>query len=99
MVALIDTHRERYGVEPICAALPIAPSTYHEHKARYFAVCLSSVRSAITLFSRPFSASARRSFLSSVTPRFPYFRYQTENVASDTLSCRLAPATRIPAPA
>ena len=34
MVAFIDTHRESYGVEPICEQLPIAPSTYHEHKAR-----------------------------------------------------------------
>jgi hypothetical protein len=29
MVAFIDKHRERHGVEPICAALPIAPSTYY----------------------------------------------------------------------
>lgn len=28
MVAFIDQHREPYGVEPICAVLPIAPSTY-----------------------------------------------------------------------
>ena len=28
------THREAYGVEPICAVLPIAPATYHEHQAR-----------------------------------------------------------------
>jgi putative transposase len=34
MVAFIDAHRETYGVEPICAVLPIAPSTYYEHKAR-----------------------------------------------------------------
>jgi putative transposase len=34
MVAFIDAHRERYGVEPICAQLPIAPSTYYESKAR-----------------------------------------------------------------
>ena len=27
MVAFIDAHREVYGVEPICALLPIAPST------------------------------------------------------------------------
>jgi putative transposase len=33
-VAFIDTHRETYGVEPICAVLPIAPSTYYEAKAR-----------------------------------------------------------------
>jgi transposase InsO family protein len=34
MVAFIDAHREHYGVEPICAQLPMAPSTYYEHKAR-----------------------------------------------------------------
>ena len=32
MVAFIDDHRERFGVEPICAVLPIAPSTYFRHK-------------------------------------------------------------------
>jgi putative transposase len=34
MVEFIDEHRELYGVEPICAVLPIAPSTYYKHKAR-----------------------------------------------------------------
>ena len=34
MVTFIDTHRADYGVEPICDELPIAPSTYYEHKAR-----------------------------------------------------------------
>ena len=34
MARYIDAHRERYGVEPICKVLPIAPSTYYEHKAR-----------------------------------------------------------------
>ena len=34
MVSFIDDHREIYGVEPICTALPIAPSTYYESKAR-----------------------------------------------------------------
>ena len=34
MVSFIDEHRDEYGVEPICAQLPIAPSTYYEHKAR-----------------------------------------------------------------
>ena len=34
MVAFIDAHREAYGVEPICAVLPIAPSTYYLHKDR-----------------------------------------------------------------
>jgi putative transposase len=34
MVAFIDQHRSDHGVEPICAQLPIAPSTYYEFKAR-----------------------------------------------------------------
>ena len=34
MVAFIDQHREAYGVEPICAVLPIAPSTYFLRKAQ-----------------------------------------------------------------
>ena len=34
MVAFIDAHRAEQGVEPICAELPIAPSTYYAHKAR-----------------------------------------------------------------
>jgi transposase InsO family protein len=34
MVAFIDAHREEYGVEPICTQLPMAPSSYYEHKAR-----------------------------------------------------------------
>jgi transposase InsO family protein len=32
MVAFIDDHREQFGVEPICRALPIAPSTYFKRK-------------------------------------------------------------------
>ena len=34
MVSFIDAHRAEYGVESICAQLPIAPSLYYEHKAR-----------------------------------------------------------------
>ena len=33
-MAFVDEHREAYGVEPICAELPVAPSTYYERKAR-----------------------------------------------------------------
>ena len=33
MVSLIDAHREEFGVEPICAQLPIAPSTYYNVKS------------------------------------------------------------------
>ena len=34
MSALIDAHRECYGVEPICRVLEIAPSTYYAVKRR-----------------------------------------------------------------
>ena len=34
MIAFIDDHRGEHRVEPICAVLPIAPSTYHRHAAR-----------------------------------------------------------------
>jgi len=34
MVAFINDHRGDHGIEPICAVLPIAPSTYHEQRAR-----------------------------------------------------------------
>ena len=33
MVRFIHDHRDQYGVEPICTVLPIAPSTYHRHRA------------------------------------------------------------------
>ena len=33
MVAFVDEYRDEYGVEPICAVVPIAPSTYYETKA------------------------------------------------------------------
>ena len=32
-VRFIHDHRDQYGVEPICTVLPIAPSTYHRHRA------------------------------------------------------------------
>jgi putative transposase len=34
MIAYIDQHKDRYGVEPICRVLPIAPSTYYQHTKR-----------------------------------------------------------------
>jgi putative transposase len=34
MVQFIDQHRKEYGVEPICAVLPIAPSTYFRWKTQ-----------------------------------------------------------------
>jgi hypothetical protein len=34
MIAYIDRNKDRFGVEPICRHLPIAPSTYYEVKFR-----------------------------------------------------------------
>jgi putative transposase len=34
MVSFVDDHKAKYGVESICKQLPIAPSTFYEHKAR-----------------------------------------------------------------
>jgi transposase InsO family protein len=34
MIAYIDEHKDRFGVEPICRHLPIAPSTYYDAKSR-----------------------------------------------------------------
>ena len=34
MVDFIDDHRGTYGVESICEMMPIAPSTYYQHRAR-----------------------------------------------------------------
>jgi transposase InsO family protein len=35
MVPCIDGNRDDHGVEPTCQQLPIAPSTYYDHKARF----------------------------------------------------------------
>ena len=34
MTSFVDENRADFGVEPICAELPIAPSVYYEHKRR-----------------------------------------------------------------
>ena len=34
MVRFVEEHRDAYGVESICAQLPIAPATYYEHRSR-----------------------------------------------------------------
>ena len=45
MAVFIDEHRGSYGVEPICAVLPIAPSTYYaQGKAMQADPTLRSVR-------------------------------------------------------
>lgn len=34
MIDFIEANRDAYGVESICSVLPIAPSTYYEHRSR-----------------------------------------------------------------
>lgn len=34
MIAYIDAYKGRFGVEPICEQLPIAPSTYYAARSR-----------------------------------------------------------------
>jgi putative transposase len=34
MIAFIEQNKDRFGVEPICDALPIAPSTYYDARTR-----------------------------------------------------------------
>ena len=57
MVAFIDAHRPTYGVEPICAELPIAPSTYFRQKAQQ---ADASKRSARTRHDAELSEHIRR---------------------------------------
>lgn len=42
--SFIDQHRERFGVEPICKLLRVAPSTYWRHAARQRNPALRSAR-------------------------------------------------------
>lgn len=41
-MAFVDDHRGTHGVEPICEALPIAPSTCYRHEALQAAPSLRS---------------------------------------------------------
>ena len=47
MVKFIDENRAEYGVEPICAVLPIAPSTYYDNKTRPLSA--RAIRDAVML--------------------------------------------------
>jgi len=46
MIAFIDEHRQPHGVEPICKALLIVPSTYHDHVSKRADPRQPSVRGA-----------------------------------------------------
>jgi transposase-like protein len=60
MIAFIDDHRDAYGVEPICRALPIAPSTYYEHVAQRQDPSRLSARAREDLFLRSRSLAYSR---------------------------------------
>jgi putative transposase len=47
MVRYIDAHRDEFGVEPICRALQVAPSTYYSAKSR--PASARAVRDAVLL--------------------------------------------------
>ena len=49
IVDYIDAHRDEFGVEPICSALQIAPSTYYAAKRRVIAPSARAVRDAMLL--------------------------------------------------
>jgi putative transposase len=53
MVSFIDEEREFYGVEPICAVLPIAPSTYYSRKAQQAHPEYLSARTRLDLELQP----------------------------------------------
>lgn len=49
IVGFIDEHREEFGVEPICRALQMAPSTYYAAKKRELAPSARAVRDAVMM--------------------------------------------------
>ncbi len=60
MSVFIDEHRDVYGVEPICRALQVAPSTYYAVKARQLVPAARTVRdrAALVEIKRVHEASA-----------------------------------------
>lgn len=53
MRSFIDQHRERFGVEPICTQLQVAPSAYWRHAARQRDPALLSTRARRDTFLMP----------------------------------------------
>jgi putative transposase len=49
LVGFIDEHRAGYGVEPICRALQVAPSSYYAAKKREVAPSARAVRDAVAM--------------------------------------------------
>jgi len=53
MVDFVEAHRDAHGVEPTCAVLPIAPSTYYDHLAKRADPARLSVRARRDAALRP----------------------------------------------
>lgn len=49
MVAYIDGHRDEFGVEPICAVMQMAPSTYYAAKKRELSPSARATRDAVMM--------------------------------------------------
>ncbi len=48
-VEFIDENRDEFGVEPICAVLQVAPSTYYAAKKRELSPSARAVRDAVLM--------------------------------------------------
>ena len=49
IVEFVDEHRDEFGVEPICGALQMAPSTYYAAKKRQLAPSARALRDAVMM--------------------------------------------------
>jgi putative transposase len=49
IVDYVDQHRDEFGVEPICRALQVAPSTYYAAKRRHIAPSARALRDAVMM--------------------------------------------------
>jgi len=49
VVGFVDEHRDEFGVEPICRALQVAPSTYYAAKRREVAPSARAMRDAVMM--------------------------------------------------
>ena len=58
MVRFIDDHRATYGVEPICAVLPIAPSTYFRVRAQQQDATKRAARAILAAYKEHVAALA-----------------------------------------
>jgi putative transposase len=59
MTGFIERHKSRFGVEPICECLPIAPSTYYATKSRPLSARALSDQQLIVEIRRVFEANYR----------------------------------------